>query len=150
MDYKCTLSSAVNYARNGKLEEWIHSYLLSDGHNKEFSDGLKLFDRYFLGPVKLPMELFSRDCGPEEGMKWRIPAEPFEQKVRELMEVIQREEDMPPLIVHYGNEGFELNDGNHRYEAYARLGIKEYYVIVWITEKEEYADFMKKYAGYMQ
>ena len=83
-------------------------------------------------------------------MKWQIPKEPFERKVQELMEVLKREEDMPPLIVHYGNEGFELNDGNHRYEAYARLGIKEYYVIVWITEKEEYADFMKKYAGYMQ
>ena len=54
MDYKCTLSSAVNYAQNGKLEEWIHSYLLSDGHNKEFSDGLKLFDRYFIGPGKYP------------------------------------------------------------------------------------------------
>ena len=150
MDYKCTLSSAVNYARNGKLEEWIHSYLLSDGHNKEFSDGLKLFDRYFLGPVKLPLNLFSRDCGPEEGMKWQIPAEPFEKKVQELMAVIKQEADLPPLIVHYSNEGFELNDGNHRYEAYTRLGITEYYVIVWITEKEEYADFMKKYSGYMQ
>ncbi len=150
MDYKATLSSAVNYARNGKLEEWIHSYLLSDGHNKEFSDGLKLFDRYFLGPVKLPLNLFSRDCGPEENMKWQIPAEPFEKKVQELMEVIKKNTDLPPLIVHYGVDGFELNDGNHRYEAYARLGIKEYYVIVWTTEKEEYTDFMEKYSKYMQ
>lgn len=33
MEYKSTLSSAVGYARNGKLEEWIHTYLQSDGHN---------------------------------------------------------------------------------------------------------------------
>ena len=24
------------------------------------------------------------------------------------------------------------------------------YVIIWITEKEEYVDFMKKYSGYME
>ena len=150
MDYKCTLTSAISYARNGKLENWIHSYLLSDGHNKEFSDGLKLFDRYFLGPVKIPLKLFGRSCGPEENMKWRIPEEPFEKKVNELMKVIQDGMDLPPLIVHYGDDGFELNDGNHRFEAYARLGIKEYYVIVWMTEKEEYTDFMEKYSKYMQ
>ena len=83
-------------------------------------------------------------------MKWRIPAEPFEQKVNELMKVIRNGVDLPPLIVHYGEDGFELNDGNHRYEAYQRLGITEYYVIVWMTEKEEYVDFMEKYAKYMQ
>ena len=57
---------------------------------------------------------------------------------------------MPPLIVHYVDGGFELNDGNHRYEAYSRLGIEEYYVIVWITEKYEYDDFIKKYSDYLQ
>lgn len=29
-----------------------------------------------------------------------------------------------------GDAHFELNDGNHRLEAYKRLGINEYYVIV--------------------
>ena len=150
MEYKSTLSSAIGYARNGKLEDWIHAYLLSDGHNKEFSDGLKLFDRYFLGPVKMPLSLFKRCCGPEEDMKWVIPQDNFEKKVKELENVIAFEKDMPPLIVHYVEGEFELNDGNHRLEAYSRLGINEYYVIVWITEKEEYATFMEKYSKYME
>lgn len=150
MEYKSTLSSAVGYARNGKLEEWIHTYLLSDGHNKEFSDGLKLFDRYFLGPVKMPLSLFKRCCGPEEDMKWVIPKANFEEKVKQLMQVITENEDMPPLIVSYVDGHFELNDGNHRFEAYQRLGIAEYYVIVWITEKEDYAEFMEKYSVYME
>lgn len=150
MEYSNTLTSAIGYARNGKLEEWIHTYLKSDGHNPEFSDGLKLFDRYFLGPVKMPLALFERCCGPEEGMKWQIPEENFNWKVSQLMEVIEKGTDLPPLIVHYGDGGFELNDGNHRHEAYKRLGIEEYFVIVWITEKEEYAEFMEKYSGYME
>jgi len=150
MEYKSTLSSAVGYARNGKLEEWIHTYLQSDGHNQEFSDGLKLFDRYYLGPVKMPLSLFKRCCGPESDMKWVIPKENFENKVKELMNVISTNDDMPPLIVSYVNGGFELNDGNHRFEAYSRLGISEYYVIFWITEKEDYKEFMERYSKYME
>lgn len=150
MEYKSSLSSAIGYARNGKLEEWVHTYLLSDGHNKEFSDGLKLFDRYFLGPVKMPLSLFKRCCGSEKDMTYMISEDDFERKVRELEKVISVEKDMPPLIVHYVNGEFELNAGNHRLEAYSRLGIKEYYVIVWITEKEEYAEFMEMYSKYME
>ena len=150
MEYKSTLSSVVGYARNGKLEEWIHTYLQSDGHNPEFSDGLKLFDRYYLGPVKMPLSLFKRCCGPEPDMTWVIPKDPFENKVKDLMNVISTNDDMPPLIVHYSDGEFQLNDGNHRFEAYSRLGISEYYVIVWITEKEEYVELMEKYSKYME
>lgn len=150
MEYASTLSSAVGYAHNGKLEEWIHTYLLSDGHNKELSDGLKLFDRYFLGPIKMPLSLFKRCCGPEDDMKWQIPQENFEKKVKELELVIGKEKDMPPLIVHYVDGEFELNDGNHRLQAYSNLGVEEYYVIVWITEKEEYVEFIEKYSKYME
>lgn len=150
LDYKCALSSAKEYSAAGKLEEWVHTYLLSDGNNKEFSDGLRLFDRFFIGPVKMPLKLFTRCCGPEENMKYRVNGEWFEYHVNELAEVIRKEKDMPPLIVHYVDGGFELNDGNHRYEAYSRLGIEEYYVIVWITEKYEYDDFIKKYSDYLQ
>jgi hypothetical protein len=149
MKYECKLSSAQAYANEGKLEEWIHTYLLSDGHNKDFSDGLKLFDRYFIGPIKMPLSFFKRCCGPEENMKYRVNAEWFERHVSELEQVIKTVPDMPPLIVNYINGTFELNDGNHRFEAYSRLGIKEYHVIVWITEKQDYDDFMAKYKLYL-
>ena len=156
LKYKCSLSSAQEYAEHGMLEEWIHDYLLSDGHNKEFSDGLKLYKRHYLGPLLMPLSLFSRCCGPEEGMKWRINGEWFERHVHELEEVIQRETDMPPLIVHFYVDKehpdgvFELNDGNHRHEAYSRLNIKNYYVIVWATEDNERDLFMQRYAKFMK
>jgi Mor family transcriptional regulator len=154
VEYQCSLTSARDFARNGRLEEWVHAYLLSDGHNKEFSDGLKQFERCFLGPVKMPLSLFQRCCGPEEGMRWRIQKEWFDRHVEELEKVIARETDMPPLIVHYlfsekAPEGeFELNDGNHRLEAYSRMGIPEYFVIVWITEEREREQFLERYAAY--
>ena len=46
------------------------------------------------------------------------------------------------------NGEFELNDGNHRHKAYENLGIEKAWVIFWITEEEEFQDFMKKYSEY--
>ncbi len=156
MDYDCSLSCARAFARAGKLEDWVHAYLLSDGDNPPFSHGLKLFDRHFLGPVEMPLSLFHRCCGPEEGMKWRLPAEPFENKVQQMMQTAREDDEMPPLIVHYlfseadGKPEFELNEGNDRFEAYVRLGRTSTPVIVWITEKAELDDFLQKYGCYFQ
>ena len=49
--YVGSLTSALEYGRTGRIEEWIHEYLLSDGNNKAFSDGLSLQKRYYIGPV---------------------------------------------------------------------------------------------------
>ena len=149
LKYRCSLSSAKEFSEAGKLEDWVHLFLLSDGHNKAFSDGLKLFDRYYLGPFTMPLSLFSRCCGPEENIKYRVNAEWFEKRVQSLMKTLQSNDDMPPLIVHFVDHGFELCDGNHRFEALTRLGVKEYPVIVWMTEKEEYDEFLKLFAEYV-
>ena len=124
-------------------------YLLSDGHNKVFSDGLKLVDRYWIGPITMPLSEFPRCVGPEEGMRYPIPENYFEKHILKLMDIIQSNNDMPPLIVHFYDHKWELNDGNHRHEAYRRLGITDYPVIVWITEKEEYEEFLSQYTKFL-
>ena len=60
------------------------------------------------------------------------------------------DEDMPPLIAHYVDGDFELNDGNHRHQAYENLGIENVWVIVWITEESEYQVFLEKYGDYVK
>lgn len=145
LKYRSSLSSAKEFSEAGKLEDWVHLFLLSDGHNKAFSDGLKQFDRYYLGPFTMPLSLFFRCCGPEENIKYQVNAEWFEKRVQSLMKALQSNDDMPPLIAHYVDRGFELCDGNHRFEALTRLGVKEYPVIVWMTEKEEYDEFIDRY-----
>jgi hypothetical protein len=149
MEYMNTLSSALDYSRNGQIEEWIHLYLNLSANNKEFSDGLKLFDRFYIGPIKMPITLFARCCGPEDDMKWKVDKEAFEKRVSLLQQSIKHDFDMPPLIIQYVDGHFELNDGNHRYEAYIRSGVKEIYVIVWITKRQDNELFKIKYANYM-
>ena len=38
------LKRIQKYAAAGKLEEWVHTYLLSDGHNEEF---LERYSKFF-------------------------------------------------------------------------------------------------------
>ena len=154
MKYESSLSSAQEYSRYDRTEEWIHLYLRSDGNNVALSDGLKLFPRYFLGPVYMPLSLFTRCTGPEENMKYRVDPQYFEKHVKELSSAIDSGSDMPPLIIHYlindGNSEFELTDGNHRHEAYSRLGITEIPVTIWISEKTELDRFLLEYSSYLQ
>ncbi len=150
LNYKTALSSAAAYASCGKLDEWIHTYLKTDGHNDVFSDGLKLFDRYYIGPMVMPTRLFKRCCGPEAHMTYHIDADWFYAHVADLKKVLETNKDMPPLIAHYADHDFELNDGNHRLEAYNQLGCQEIPVIIWITEEEEYQEFREKYGIYME
>ena len=71
-----------------------------------------------------------------------------------IREPTAEKHDLPPLIVHYmiseGKEegDFELNDGNHRWEAYTRMGVENVAVIVWITDDYEYDQFMQRFGFY--
>ena len=150
LKYSATLSSAKAYGKAGKMDAWIHLYLNEEGRNIPFSDGLKLFARYYFSPALFPVSLFKRCAGPEPEMKYRIDKDWWEQRVAGLEKSIQDDPDMPPLMVHYVDGEFELNDGNHRHKAYENLGIENAWVIIWITEKEELDDFMEKYGGYVK
>ena len=150
LKYSATLSAAMEYGREEKMDAWIHLYLNEEGRNIPFSDGLKLFDRYFISPAQFPISLFHRCAGPEEDMKYKIDKDWWAIKVARLEEAIKNDPDMPPLIVHYVDGEFELNDGNHRHKAYENLGIETAWVIIWITEEEELKDFMSKYGEYVK
>lgn len=153
MEYQSTAASAMEFAQNGHLEDWIHAYLTTDGRNKPFSDGLKLAKRHYIGPMMMPLSLFKRCCGPEDGMKWKTDQAGFEVRVTGIMNAIRNGTDIPPMIIHYfaenGIPAFDLTDGNHRHEACIRLGITEFPVIIWITEDGEYERFSRDFPQYL-
>ena len=75
MKYEPTTKSAIEYAKNNKLEEWIHLFLCNDGENVAFSDGVKLEPRKYQAPKLMSLNLFARCYGPEHGIRWQVPAE---------------------------------------------------------------------------
>ena len=134
MEYQPTTTSAKVFAEAGQLEEWVHMFLNGEGNNPPFSDGLKLCERRYHAPKKYPLEAFVRICGPEAEMKWTIDADGFNERVGKIMARYQTGDwDMPPLIIELKDGEYDLNDGNHRYEALTRLGIEEHWVIIWET-----------------
>ncbi|MBR5752773.1 MAG: ParB-like nuclease domain-containing protein, partial [Clostridia bacterium] len=99
-------------------------------------------------PARYPLSLFTRCAGPEENMKYRIDKDWWDIRIAELEKAVQAGRDMPPFIVHYVDGAFELNDGNHRHKVCENLGIDTVWAIVWITEEDEFTEFMEKYGEY--
>ncbi|QOR34848.1 hypothetical protein IMX26_15510 [Clostridium sp. 'deep sea'] len=95
-----TLISALA-CKDKDIENWIHNFLCGEGNNKPFSDGLKLFDRHYIGPIKMPLNMFERCCGFEEKMKFAISKKGFETNVNTMISAIKNGWDVPPLIINY-------------------------------------------------
>jgi hypothetical protein len=137
-----TLEDALLEARKGNLENWLHSFLLNEGLNKSLSDGLKIEPRMFHGIFKIPLQTISRCCGPEDHMKYKVPLAGFEHRIKKMQDRYRNGWSVPPLLINYSEHGFELNDGNHRYEMLKREHVKEYYVIVWTTGETDKEGFL--------
>jgi len=134
MIYTATATSAIEFAQAGCLEEWIHLFLCNEGDNRAFSDGLKLQPRRYHPPCMMNLDQFERCCGPETGLKYQISASGFRKNVKAIMKKFKTGNwDMPPLIINRVNGAYELNDGNHRYEALRKLGVCAYWIIIWET-----------------
>lgn len=143
--YEATLAGARASVQAGGLEDWVHAFLLSDGNNRAFSEGLRLAPRRYAGPFAVPLAWLTRCCGPEEGMRFRVDAQGFEKRVCALMRAAEAGVDLPPLIVEYTGGGFVLSDGNHRFEAYRRLGTQRVHCIVWMTGEAAHEAFLAEY-----
>ncbi len=144
------IHSAKEYNDNQLLEEWVHTYLLFERKNKGFSDGLYTEPRYFAGPLAMPLKLFQRSSGPEEGMKWQVHPEVFEARVESWREKIRENKFLPPVIVGYTFGEFEINCNNPLFEALLREQVTYYPVIMWCSAEQDYTDFMQKYSPYTE
>ena len=142
-----SLASAMEAARAGSLEQWVHSFLRGEGDNPAFSDGLRLEPRRYWGPLTLPFNLFRRCCGPEPDNAFVVDAVAFNRHVETLRARRLAGWDMPPLILQYRDGEFVLNDGNHRFEALRRSGADRYWAVVWTTGDADAQDFSSRYAA---
>ena len=134
MEYEPTLSSAINFSKINRLEEWLHLFLCKEGNNKAFSEGLKLEPRRYYAPKLFELSKFTRCCGPEKNMKYQVDNENFIKRVNKIVDkYLKGDWDMPPLIINRNGKNFELNDGNHRYEALKKMRVREYWIIIWET-----------------
>ncbi len=139
-----TLEIARGYAKKDMQHEWLQLFLRNDGKNLAFADGLLLKKRYYIGPVKINLDMLQLKAGAPEYLTRENDITYFFEIVDRMKAAFEEAWDVPPLIVNYAKGKYEVNDGRHRYEMYQQLDIKEAEVLFWITDEEDYNALKKK------
>lgn len=132
--------TALQYAAEGRLEEWIHAYLTS-GHwaNPALSKGLQRERRWWNGPLELPLGYLSRCVGPEPGMEY--PEEPahWARRTARMAAGFGEALAIPPLIAEYRGGELSVRDGNTRHEAIRVRGWTTCWVVIWYNSQTDYS-----------
>ncbi len=142
---KENIKNIMEFAREGRLEDWIDSFLRTEGKNVALADGLKKTKRYWTGPIEFPINNLLRCCGPEENMEYKVSLDHWNIKTESLIKFIKSDGELAPLIAQYKNGIFSLRDGNHRHEAYKKLDYETCWTLIWCDSKEEFEKMKKSF-----
>ncbi len=129
--------AALEYAKRGRVEEWVHAFLASDEGNAGLLEGLRRRERFWIGPVLADLSLLRRTCGPEPGMEFGTTRAAWDERTGAIASRISRGWEPAPLIAHYEHGRLAIRDGNHRHEALRKRGAAAYWTIVWHDERNE-------------
>jgi hypothetical protein len=131
--------SAQRYAREGRLEEWIHRYCNAGSWaNPGLSEGLKKQRRWWNGPLEVSLCELNRCVGPEPGMEYPVDPASWRIRITPLAASMGSSLSVPPLMAEYRGGVLSLRDGNTRHGAMCKLGWKTCWVIIWYNSIEDY------------
>lgn len=137
-----TGAGARQAAAVGRIEQWVHSFMRGPGNNRPLSDGLASQNRWWIGPILVPVERLQRKVGPENDMPYRIPADVWEGGLPNYIRAIEAGWDVPPPVVEFiGTPELLAADGNHRIEALRILGRVQIEVVIWFNTESDRASF---------
>ena len=136
---KFDVRTAQQYAREGKLEEWIHAYL-NTGYwaNRGLSEGLERQLRWWIGPIEMKLADLARACGPEADMEYRVDSAHWAERTLRMAQSIADPLAVPPLIVEYRQGNLSVRDGNTRHEAMRLKGWRTCWVFIWYNTEQDH------------
>ena len=143
--FERTLKGARDAADAGQVDEWVHAFL-SDGlgANPPMAVGLRKQQRWWIGPISLPLASLTRICGPEAEMEYRTSRDAWEAHIAVLMTV--EPEQLPPVILEYrGPALLKLCDGSHRHEVLRRRGAETIWALVWCNTVSDFLSAQRVY-----
>jgi hypothetical protein len=142
-DARFSVAAARAAAERDELGEWVADFLASPGSdNGALAAELTTRCRWWLGPVRIPLEDLTRLAGPPgepvlcpvDDDFWRDDVDDLERKAREGWEP-------PPVIASHQDGVLYLEDGNHRVEGVRRSGADEAWVVVGFEDPDERDSF---------
>lgn len=133
--------TAQRYANEGRLEEWIYSYLKTgEWANLGLLEGLQRQQRWWIGPIEVELNLLKRACGPEPGMEYRESEAAWDAHVTRIGQNLSAPLDTSPLIVMYETGELSIRDGNHRHEAMRRKGWRNCWIVLWHNSLQDFIE----------
>ncbi|MCP4420760.1 MAG: chromosome partitioning protein ParB [Chloroflexi bacterium] len=133
--------SAQKWAKEGKVEEWVHKYLLSGKGGKsnlEFSKGFKRDKRWWNESIEINLTDLSPAVGTDPGMEYEVDNDYWYARTSQLAESFTDPLFLPPLIAEYRAGELSVRDGNTRHGAMCFLGWAKCWVIIWYNLKDDY------------
>jgi hypothetical protein len=134
------LATCLEAVCRGQIEDWVSRYLNGGPWaNVGLRDGLLRQRRYWLGPLRVPLDRLERCCGPEPSMEFQVPVDQWERKVARIAAGLTHAEQLPPLIVEWRMGALSIRDGTHRYAAMVRANWQYAWIILWCNTLADYA-----------
>jgi len=133
--------TALNWAKEGRIEDWVHKYLLSGSGgptNSIFSEGLKREKRWWNGPLYLSLSDLSPVVGPDPGLEYTVDGVYWQERTGGLAQTFSDPQALPPLIAEYRSGQLSVRDGNTRYGAMKLLGWSACWVVIWYNSESDY------------
>lgn len=131
--YTPTIASAVRYANDGILEEWMNCFWQI---SRQVTDGLQDYGKQYLyfGVVKFPLRLIQRD----------------ELNVDEFNAVESEQQDLPslpPLIIEYTQGKFYCTKQKELLIRLKQRKVNAYPTIIVLRESTDYKRFMNHFGN---
>lgn len=143
-----SLEGARAAAERGELGEWVGRFLRSEGSdNPVLADELSQRMTWWAGPVLLPLDRLKRLAGPRDAqVLCPVDEEEWPDYVEDMAEKAQDGWEPPPVIVAYNEDGYVLEDGNHRVESLRRAEVREVWAVVGLEREEDLTRFTASHA----
>jgi hypothetical protein len=141
-----TTEAARAAAARDELGEWVADFLASPGSdNPELAALLADPPRWWLGPVRLPLDQLGRLAGPPgapvleevEEHEWRDDVDDLAGRIEDGLEP-------PPVVVTHDDGQLVVEDGNHRIEALRRAGVEEAWAVVAFATPDARDHFIQR------
>src|SRR4029453_8462354 len=131
------IHGAFKAAGAGQIDAWVNAFLSSGiGANTPMAVGLRKQQRWWIGPVLVPLASLARISGPDPEMQYRTSVEAWEAHVAAIMAI--EPEQLPPLILEYRGTSLGLCDGSHRHEAMRRRGAESVWALIWCNTESDF------------
>src|SRR5262249_3937329 len=110
--------------------------------NATLAAALAQREHWWAGPLRIPLSGLVRLAGPETDTLITIDADEWNDDVGSMEDSLDDGWEPPPLLAEYPSGRLVLQDGNHRYEALARAGAPDAWVLLYFEDPEERDRYM--------